>query len=275
VEKTPHSEKPDIYKIYAIKYAQHERLAIANFMDPPDIHDGEMPINFYVWLLRSKDKTILVDTGFNAKTASKRGRKLIRCPTEGIKLLGVDASSIKDIIITHLHYDHVGNFDLFPNASFHLQETEMAFATGRNMRYKPFRAPMEIDHVVGMVRKVFSEKVIFHDGYAQLTPGIELHHIGGHTAGLQCVRVMTKRGWVVLASDASHLYANMEKNNPYPIIFQEDKMLKGFETLISLAATKSHIIPGHDPLVMKRYPPPHKDLQGVIASLDENELDHE
>ena len=159
MEKNYYSEYPDIYNVYAIKYAEHDRLAIANFMDPPDIHDGKMPIDFYVWVLRSKNKTILVDTGFNALTALKRGRNLIRCPTDGLKLLGVSASSIKDVIITHLHYDHVGNFDLFPNASFHLQETEMAFATGRNMHYRPFRAPMEIDHIVGMVRKVFADKV--------------------------------------------------------------------------------------------------------------------
>ena len=101
------------YQVYAIKYAHHERTAESNFMDPPDIHNGEMPIDFFVWLVRSKERDVLVDTGFNSKTAAKRGRELIRCPTEGLKLLGVNPEEVEDVIITHLHYDHVGNFDLF------------------------------------------------------------------------------------------------------------------------------------------------------------------
>ena len=144
----------------------------------------------------------------------------------------------------------------------------MAFATGRHMRNKPFRAPMDVEHVVGMVRQVYAERVVFHDGDAELVPGFSLHHIGGHTAGLQVVRVNTRRGWVVLASDASHLYANMERGNPYPIIFLEDQMLEGFETLKRLADSDDHIIPGHDPKVMDLYPAPSDDLSGIIARLD-------
>ena len=262
------------YEVYAIKYARHERTARSNFMDPPDIHDGEMPIDYFIWLIRLNKQNILVDTGFNAEAASKRGRQLIRCPTEGLRLMNTEPEDIKDVIITHLHYDHIGNFDLFPNAHFHLQDKEMIFATGRNMLHKPFRAPFDVNHIKGMVEQVFAEKVVFHNGSAILQPGLELHHIGGHTAGLQCVRVMTKRGWVVLASDASHLYANFERKNPYPIIFREDEMLEGFETLKSLAASTNHIVPGHDPLVIERYPSPSPNLMGIVARLDEQEPDH-
>ena len=262
-------ELTEDYEVYAIKFAHHTRLAIANFMDPPDIHDGAMPIDFFIWLAHSKNHTFVIDTGFNRETAARRQRDFIRCPTEGLKLLKIDPNEVKDVVITHLHYDHVGNFDLFPKAKFHIQDKEMAFATGRNMLYKPFRAPMDIEHITGMVRNVYAGRVKFHEGPAKLAPGFELHHIGGHTAGLQCARIMTIRGWIVLASDASHLYANMEKVNPYPIIFREDEMLAGFEKLKQLAASSDHIIPGHDPLVMERYPAPHEKLQGIIARLDE------
>jgi len=258
----------EVYEVFAIKYATHMRTSELNFMDPPDIHDGPMPIDYFVWLVQSADHTFIVDTGFNAETAAQRGRELSRCPAEGLALMGVDAKHVRDVIITHLHYDHVGNFDLFPNARFHLQDSEMAFATGRHMRHKPFRAPMDVEHVVGMVRQVYAERVVFHDGDAELAPGLSLHHIGGHTAGLQVVRVNTRRGQVVLASDASHLYANMERSNPYPIIFREDQMLEGFDTLRRLADSPDHIIPGHDPQVMDRYPAPSDDLQGIVVRLD-------
>jgi glyoxylase-like metal-dependent hydrolase (beta-lactamase superfamily II) len=64
-----------------------------------------------------------------------------------------------------------------------------------------------------------------------LPPGIELIKIGGHTKGLQSLRVHTARGWVVLASDASHYYDNMEKPSPFPIVFHIGEMLAGYDTL--------------------------------------------
>ena len=261
--------KTNFYEVYAIKYAHHEREASLNFMDPPDIHAGHMPIDYFVWLICSKNQKFLVDTGFNIKTGKKRGRKIIRCPTQALALMNVKATQIENIIITHLHYDHVGNYDLFPQATFHIQEREMAFATGPNMLHTPFRRPMDVEHICGMVRQVFDDRVVFYNGSCSIEDGLEVHLIGGHTAGLQCVRVMTKRGWVVLASDASHLYANFERVNPYPIIFREDEMLDGFKVLKNLATSPDHIIPGHDPLVMKRYPSPNLKLQGIVARLDE------
>jgi glyoxylase-like metal-dependent hydrolase (beta-lactamase superfamily II) len=110
--------------------------------------------------------------------------------------------------------------------------------------------------------------VRFHDGDAQLAPGISLHHIGGHTMGLQVVRVATRRGWLVLASDASHFYANMEQGRPFPIVWSVADMVDGYERLRSLAASREHIIPGHDPLVMQRYPAPDRSLEGVAVRLD-------
>ena len=68
----------------------------------------------------------------------------------------------------------------------------------------------------------------FHDGDAELFPGVSLHLIGGHTMGLQAVRVATRRGWVVLASDASHFYANMEQVRPFPIVWSVADMVDGY-----------------------------------------------
>ena len=79
-------------------------------------------------------------------------------------------------------------------------------------------------------------------------------HIGGHTAGLQAVRVHTRRGWVVLASDAAHYYANLHRESPFPIIFHVGHMLDGYRKLLKLAETPDHLVPGHDPLVRTRYP---------------------
>jgi len=258
---------PDVYDLYAVKYATHQRKAAANFVNPVDPHEA-WPIDYFVWAAVSPARTFVIDTGFKAETARKRGRTWLRCPTEALALVGVDAETVKDVIVTHFHYDHIGNFDLFPAATFHLQDKEMAFATGRHMLNPKHGSSMNVDDVVGMVRHVYGHRVRFHDGDVELAPGLSLHHIGGHTAGMQSVRVMTRRGFVMVASDAAHLYANMETRNPFPVIFELDKVLAGYDRLKELADSPDHVVPGHDPLVLKYYPAVSRKLDGIAVRLD-------
>ncbi len=255
------------YEVYAVKYAHHARRAAENFLGG-DPHDGPMPLDYFVWLIRGEGREIVVDTGFSAAMAAKRGREHLRCPTEGLKLLGTDSRSVKDVVITHLHYDHVGNFELFPAATLHLQELEMRYATGPYMCHGCFRGAFEVEDVVGMVRRVYENRVRLHAGDSELYTGVSVHLIGGHTMGLQVVRVATRRGWVVLASDASHFYANMEQARPFPIVWSVADMVEGYRKLRALADSAEHIIPGHDPLVFEKYGSPGKALQGIAVRLD-------
>lgn len=183
-------------------------------------------------------------------------------------MIGVDAARVADVVITHLHFDHAGTLDDFPQARFHLQEQEMQFATGPWMAHDFLGGAYSVDHVVAMVRNVYRGRVVFHAGDAEIAPGVTVHCIGGHTMGIQSVRVRTRRGWVVLASDASHMYDNFEGMAPYPIVFNVGAMLKGFERLKALAEGPGHIIPGHDPLVMTRYPAATPSTEGIVARLD-------
>ena len=82
-----------------------------------------------------------------------------------------------------------------------------------------------------------------------------VHAAGGHSAGLQFVRVNTRRGPVVLASDVSHFYENMMSERPFTTAFHVGDMLEGFDRL-RRGAGREPIVPGHDPLVMKLYPAP-------------------
>lgn len=256
-----------LWEVYALKYAHHERRASENFIGG-DPHDGPMPLDYFVWLLRAGDREIVVDTGFSAAMAAKRAREHLRCPAAALSLLGCDARAVKDVVITHLHYDHVGNFELFPAAEFHLQDLEMHYATGRYMRHGVFRGAYEVEDVVGMVRRVYAGRVRFCDGDAEIAPGVSVHLIGGHTMGLQVVRVATRRGHVVLASDAAHFYANMQEVRPFPIVWSVADMVEGYAKLAALAESPAHIIPGHDPLVMARYPAPSPAVEGIAVRLD-------
>lgn len=90
--------------------------------------------------------------------------------------------------------------------------------------------------------------------------------MGGHSRGLQAVRVRTARGWVVLASDTSHFYENFATRRPFPIVVDVEDALAGFDRLYALADSPDHIIPGHDPLVMQAYPTVSPDA--VLLSAD-------
>lgn len=258
----------DIYQVYAVRYAHHpDRPASENFIGG-DPHEGPMPLDFFVWAIVGEERSFVVDTGFDEAMARKRRRNFLRSPAEGLRTIGVDPARVADVVVTHMHYDHCGNHDMFPNATYHLQDKEMAYCTGRCMCHQALKAPFERDDVAAMVTRLFEGRVRFHDGAEDLAPGVSVHHVGGHTMGLQAVRVRTRRGWIVLASDASHLYANMEEGRPFPIVHNVADMLEGHRRLRALASSPDHVVPGHDPLVLKRYPAAKPGLEGTAARLD-------
>jgi glyoxylase-like metal-dependent hydrolase (beta-lactamase superfamily II) len=259
------------FEVYAIRYATVARRSAENFIGG-DPHETAERMDYYVWLARRGTRAFVIDTGFNAAAAQRRRREFLRSPVEGLALLGVDAAAVEDVIITHLHYDHIGNFDLFPRARFHLQDREMAYATGRYMATEFFASAYEADEIVAMVRNVFAGRVSFHDGDAVLAPGLSVHRVGGHTRGLQVVRVWTRLGWLVLASDAGHYTANLEEARPFPIVADVTEMVDGWRRLRELATDPRHIIPGHDPGVMQRYRAPMRALEGIAVRLDTEPL---
>ena len=87
-----------------------------------------------------------------------------------------------------------------------------------------------------------------------MAPGITVHRVGGHSKGLQCVRVRTRRGHVVLAADASHLYAHLHEGRVFPVTYNVGDVLEGYRTLKRLAESPDHIVPGHDPEVAGSVP---------------------
>ncbi len=255
------------YELYAIRYATREARRSDHFIGG-DPHDGPMAMDYFVWVARGGGRTFVIDTGFNAEVGQKRKRTFLRCPVETLGALGIDADTVADVILTHLHYDHSGNFDRFPKARFHLQERELAYATGRYMQYPRLAHSFEVEDVCGIVRLNYARRVVFYNGDAELAPGITLHAASGHSAGLQFVCVNTRRGRVVVASDVSHFYENMASERPFTTALHIGGMLEGFDRLIALAPDESHIVPGHDPLVMKLYPAASPELEGAVVRLD-------
>lgn len=255
------------YEVFALRYAHREARRSDHFIGG-DPHDGPMAMDYFIWVIRGEGRVVVVDCGFNADVAAKRGRTLCQTPAEALALLDIDPDIVPDLVLTHLHYDHVGNLDLFPAARFHLQESELHFAVGQHMKHPFLRAPFEVEDVVALVRLNYAGRVCLHNGTFQLHPGIALHPAPGHSAGLQFVQVSTKRGMVVLASDASHFYENIDTGRPFTITVSTADTLESYDRVRAAATSAEHIIPGHDPLVMKRYPAPSPALAGVVVRLD-------
>ena len=258
---------PEPYEVYAVRYAHNPNARRSNNFIGGDPHDGPMPLDYFVWAIKGT-RTYILDTGFDAPMGEKRNRQFLRSPAVGLEAIGVDPASVEDVVLSHMHYDHCGNYELFPRARYHLQDAEMAYCTGRCMCHPALRAPFEESDITALLHKLFAGRVVFHDGVDELAPGLSVHHVGGHSKGLQVLRVWTRRGWMVLASDASHFYANMQEGRAFPIMHSHEATLEAYATMRRLASMPDAIIPGHDPLVLQRYPVAKPGLEGIVVRLD-------
>lgn len=242
------------WQVFALKYAERNARTRADSFIFDDNHDAPHAMDYFIWVLKRGDEVILVDTGYDATEAASRDRPIQLDPREALKPLGLSAEEIKQVIVTHLHYDHAGGLHLFPNATIHLQAAEMAFATGPCMCHGTLKMPFTADHVCEAIRRVYSGRCVFHEGDGEVAEGVTVHCLGGHSRGLQAVRVRTDVGWLCLASDATHYYENVFDKKPFPIVVDLKDMLDGFDRLHQLASAPKLIIPGHDPLIRDLFP---------------------
>lgn len=266
---------PEPYEIHAVRYAtspHRKRFHACLHCGPGDVHDAPMPMDFYVWVVRNAQRTMVIDTGSRDWKCRQRGHEFIRCPAEGLRTIGVEPDRVDDVILTHMHWDHAGNVDKFANAQVHLQSSEMRNVTGQSMADPAINGFFLVDDVCTVVQRLFEGSVRFHEKSHEIAPGVSIHEVGGHSAGMQIVRVYTRRGWVVLASDASHFYLNFRERNAFPVLYNYPDMVKGWDRCLELADSPDHVVPGHDPLVLRRYPALSDSLEGDAVRLDVDPL---
>jgi glyoxylase-like metal-dependent hydrolase (beta-lactamase superfamily II) len=248
------------YRIHAVRYAH--RACGSSEVFYGDHTNTPMTMDYFVWALTNGRHTVVVDLGFTEPVGTARGRQFLRCPSRGLAELGIDCARVEHVILSHFHYDHVGNYALFPRATFHVQDAEMAFYTGRHAAMPAFRRSVEVDDVAALVRLNYEGRVAFTTGSREIVPGVTVHHVGGHTAGMQVVTVAHARGQAVVASDASHYYRNFEERIPFNTLHDLPGMYAAFDRLRALASSPDLILPGHDPLVLERL---EKVADGIVA----------
>ncbi len=226
--------------------------------------DAAQSLDYYFWLIGDGRDAIVVDTGFDPAVGARRGRTCLCAPREALARLGVDAGSVSRVLVTHFHYDHVGNLDAFPNAELFVPERELRFWTGplaSRGQFAQLVEPAEIERIAearrqGRVRTMGARTVV--------APSVTAVDVGGHSPGQQVVLIDTGHGLVVLASDAAHFYEEFELDRPFAVIANLAEMYEAYDVLRAACREPgSVLVPGHDPEVMNRFP----SVQGTAADI--------
>jgi glyoxylase-like metal-dependent hydrolase (beta-lactamase superfamily II) len=240
-----------MYEVYALKYGERDTTK-CQFFYREGSHD-KLTLHYFVWLILGGPHPVLVDTGFLEDDAQERQIRNYVSPARVVERVGVKPADIPVSLISHLHYDHWAGHSLFPKAEFWIQKDEVAFWTGPFGSTPAFRGSANVKALAGLVTLNYANRIRIIEGEREVLPGLRVHRVGGHTAGLQIVTVETARGPVVLTSDASHFYRNVERFQPVQIITNLPEMLAGFETIRALAGSSRLIVAGHDPEVATRF----------------------
>jgi glyoxylase-like metal-dependent hydrolase (beta-lactamase superfamily II) len=240
-----------MYEVHALKYGERDTTT-CQFFYRDSAHDP-LTLHYFVWLITGGPHPVLVDVGFLDDDARARGIRNYVSPAAMVERAGVRPGDVPMVLVTHLHYDHWAGHSLFPSAEFIVQREEVAFWTGPYGRLPAFRGAANVGSLAGLVTLNYDNRIRIVDGDQEILPGLRVHRVGGHTAGLQIVTVQTARGPVVLTSDASHFYRNVETRQPVQIITSLPEMLEAFETIHTLAGPERLIVAGHDPDVARRF----------------------
>jgi glyoxylase-like metal-dependent hydrolase (beta-lactamase superfamily II) len=240
-----------VYQVYALKYGERDTTA-CQFFYREGSHEL-LTLHFYVWLILGASQPVLVDVGGHAEEARARGLRDYVSPATMVERLSVKAADVPLVLVTHLHWDHWAGHAAFPAAEFWIQREEVAFWTGPAARYEVYRQLANAPALGELVTLNYGRRLRLLDGDREVLPGLTVHRVGGHTPGLQVVAVETAAGRVILTSDASHFYRNIERRQPVQIITDLPEMLAAFDTIDALAGRDRLVVAGHDPAVADRF----------------------
>ncbi len=252
-----HGPAPDRFTVYAVQFGQRSGVRAEHLTGYDERATEPHETAYYVWLAMSSTTTVLVDAGIDqAALVPLDGFHFRECPVSILRGVDVGPGDVDHLVLTHLHYDHTGCAHQFPRARYVLQRAELDYWNGptaaRNKREAWLCSRADIDRLCSPDT---ARRVDVVDGRHDVTAGVSAHLVGGHTAGLQVVRVQTSSGPVVIASDACHFYENLIEDRPSPIVHSTSDAYSAFDRIHELAGPAGVVIPGHDPEVMARFEP--------------------
>jgi len=249
------------YRVYAIRYATVPAFPVRYLVTGADT-TRTLDIAMTCWLLDGgPGRHVLVDAGFyRPKFLNDWKPAGFVKPSDAVARAGVPADSITDIIISHVHWDHLDGADLFPNARIWIQREEYAHHVGADGL--PLAQAIDTLDAAMLYQLNAAGRVKLVPGDGQeILPGITVYTGGKHTFASQYAGVRTAKGIVVVASDNLYLYENLERHRPIAQTLDSTSNLAAQERMKKLAASPRLILPGHDPAVFTRF---HAVAEGVV-----------
>jgi glyoxylase-like metal-dependent hydrolase (beta-lactamase superfamily II) len=243
-----------IYEIYAVKYAGPFTRPVAKVFWNSD-WEKEIQINYYIWVVKGHGETLVVDSGVAPPLAQEMGLQGYVNPVHVLKGIGIEASQVRKVVITHIHFDHVNGMELFPKATFYVQEKEFNFWMKEPVAKKPpFLMLSAPDRNANLAMLEGTERLVLTKGDQTILPGIELLLAPGHTPGLQVVAVNTAKGTAIVGSDCAHIFRNYEEEIPSTFITDMVAWMKTYDKLKSKVSSLNLLFPGHDLKMATHYP---------------------
>ena len=209
-----------------------------------------LTLDYYFWIVLDPAGTVLVDCGYSAQEAAARGRTIARAPEEVFATFGLDEQWEGDVVLTHLHYDHTGAIDRFPRARLHVADAEMAFRRAGGCSDEHLTAAADL---AALADADADRRLLRHDGAVHLRDGIDLIPAPGHTPGQLMVRVETRGGVVLLASDAAHFDEEYLDDLPFTSMTDPDAALLTYADLRRRRDRGEEIVAGHEAGLIDRY----------------------
>jgi glyoxylase-like metal-dependent hydrolase (beta-lactamase superfamily II) len=224
--------------------------------------DKQYTLCTYVFVLRSKQHTMLVDTGcgnidgINRMLAEEFGGKIsFDLPEEEtisaiVEKANINPEKVDHVFISHLHHDHASNVAMFPNARVVVSRRGIFEYLNKRRPYfynDLLYPPGPVQHIVGLS----SDQLVYVGEEAEVLPGIRCFWVGGHTPGCMAVQVDTARGRVVFTSDVAFFEENVTSGHPIGMFYN---LWECHEAYKKIRAAADHIITSHDPGVLERFP---------------------
>jgi glyoxylase-like metal-dependent hydrolase (beta-lactamase superfamily II) len=245
------------YRVVAVRYGERETRLSEVYYGWSYYNEADAPVrmSYYFWILQPADgNPIVVDSGYSPALSAEKDRPFLCTPADALTRLGINGADVEHVVVTHLHYDHIGNLDLFPNAEFVVAQRELDFWSSPVAQRPHFAHHADFDGTAfltqaaseGRVRPVLDE--------LEVAPGIRCMLVGGHSPGQLIVSIDAVGGEVLLASDAVHYYDEFERDRPFAVVYDLADFYRAFDTIRTLTEAGQTLVPAHDALVMERYP---------------------